>query len=802
MTATNIKTAWRSITRRKLLSGVHIIGLAIAISTATLLYLTARYELSFDKFVEDHERIGLVYLKTQPQDGVQNNATFSAPIAPLLKAELPGITHVSRYYNGGIFLRNGDKQLQTNNKFVDPDFLSIFSLPLLHGDNQALKGLDNIVLDDYAARNLFHSTDVVGKQVEVNIGGQWQSKTIAAVMEHTPSNSSLSLNSLLRFEQKPDYLVTKDDWSHEDHAIFVKVASAGLDDNTFSQAARPFLKQYYNDSRNMLERDGAHADVHGDYVSMHLLPFDDYHLNNLGLGNGGSPTFPWILLLIAGLILFVACSNFINLSLAASLARNREIGTRKTLGSTFFQLVRQLWTEAFVLCWLALLLGVGLALLILPEYNASMNYKLSISQLFIPGNLLFFTAAFLVLTFIAGGYPAWRIARTNIIQNLKDTTNIKAGLLRNSLTVLQFSIAIALIVSTVVISTQLHYLTNRPLGFDKSEVISIPIGSGIDREGALDQMRIQLTNLLWVQGVSASDMNIGRGRDGGMASSQFGFEFEEHQVHTHFMRVDYDFLQTLGIKLVAGRDFDRSFSTDTNAVLVNKQMAEQLGGADKILGKSIPMDGNPVAVGIIDDFIFEDLRTKVAPLTLSINPHIFPVEYIFVRVKTDNLAESINRVEQIWKTVNPGANVSPSYLDENTNNLYRTERRFSHIVIGGASVAIAISCLGLFALTLLTVTRRIKEIGIRKVLGASVVGIVGLLSKDFLKLIGVAVLIASPIAWWAMSNWLDDFAYHIDIQWWMFALAGSVALLIALLTIGWQAIRAAIANPVESLRDE
>lgn len=533
-----------------------------------------------------------------------------------------------------------------------------------------------------------------------------------------------------------------------------------------------------------------------------MLPLDRYHLNNLGLGNGGSPLFPWILLLIAGLILFIACSNFINLSLANSLARNEEIGTRKTLGGSTWQLVSQLWTESFLLCLIALAIGLGFAWVILKEYNAHMNYQLTILQLFTSTNLSIFLSVFCVVTLIAGGYPAWRIARINIIQTLKGTAGIKSGLMRNGLSILQFSIAIVLIVATIVVSSQLNFLSNRPLGFNKSEVISIPIGNGIDAERALSQMRIELAAQSWVSGVSASDINIGRGRDGNVVTSRFGFDYEGRQIYTNFMRVDYDYLKTLGIKLIAGRDFDRAFSTDTAAVLINKQMAEQLGGVANALGKNIEIDGNPQVIGVVDDFNFQDLRNKVNPLTLSMNPNIFSIAYIFVRVNTDNLAATIQQVERSWKKINPKANVSPSYLDENTQNLYRNEQRFSRIVISAALIAIAISCLGLFALALLTINRRIKEIGIRKVLGSSVSSIVLLLSKDFVKLVMLAFVLAAPLSWWIMKGWLQNFAYHIDLQWWMWALAGLATIVTALLTISFKTIQAARANPVDSLRDE
>jgi len=798
----NLKIAWRNLLKNRVLGGIQIFGLAFAIATATLLYLTAMYELSFDNFHKDKERIGLLYFKSQPVEGTRYNSSVATPLAPLLKSEFPEVKQASRYLNGDVLLRHGDKQFQSDNKYVDPDFLSIFSFSFLHGNEQALNDLNALVINETMAKNLFGSTDVVGKQVEVYQQGQWQTETVTAVLEKARANSDFDFQSLLRFEQNPDYSTNQEEWSNTDHSVFVKVAASKIDDRTFSQKARSFVKLYYKNDIDVLKNNGGITDKNGDYLSMHLLPLNRYHLNNLGLGKAGSPVFPWILLLISGLILFIAGSNFINLSLANSLTRNKEIGTRKTLGGSTARLIGQLWTESLLICIIALFLGLILARIGLKEYNSFMNYDLRLSQLFSPLNLLIFILVFLLLTLFAGGYPAWRIARQNIVQTLKGTATLKSGGLRNGLTILQFSIAIVLIVATIVVSSQLNFLNNRPLGFNKSEVISIPIGSGIDSESALSQMRNELAAQPWVQSVSASDINIGLGRDGNTSTHRVGFEYEGRQIYTYFMRVDYDYLKTLGIKLLAGRDFDRSYPTDKEAVIINKKMADQLGGIEYILNRPLDLDNNPQVIGVFDDFNFQDLRKKVKPLTLSINPLLSPVEYLFVRVKTNNLSKSIQDVEEIWKRINPQAGISPSYLDENTEKLYRSEKRMGHIVISGAIITILISCMGLFALALLSINKRVKEIGIRKVLGSSVSNIVILISRDFLKLVTLSFVVAAPVSWWMMHRWLENFAYHITLQWWMLIGAGGMTVVIALLTVSSQAVRAAMANPVDSLRDE
>lgn len=798
-----LKVSLRNILKTKKLSLIHIAGLAIAIATATILFLTAMFELSFDNFHIDKDRIGILYTKTESATtGIKYDTPMEIPLAPRIKEDMPGIESVSRYANGPAILRNGDKEIGVRNKFVDREFLSIFSFPFKDGSNNALNELNDIVITLSVAQNLFGSTDVIGKQLEVNNDGQWQAKTISAILHDIPSNSSLEFNCLMRFENRPEYLKNIDNWENRDHDVFVKLKASKIDQKAFAKETIPVVTQYYNDKINMLKRDGARSDKNGSYLSLNILPISNLHLNDFGIGESQSPAYPWILLVIATLILFIASSNFINLSLAHSITRNREIGTRKTLGGTTWDIVKQLWLEALILCLLGLGLGLLITFIILPQYNANMNYKLEISYLLNSKNLLYFTLTFLLITLIAGGLPAWKIADSNIIQSLKGNSKIKSSSIRNSLTILQFIIAITLIIATIVISMQLKYMSNKPLGFNKSEVISIPIGREIDAENALKLMRNKLQQQPWVKAVSASDINIGRGRDGSSSKSIFGFEFENKQILTNFMRVDYDYLKTLDIKLVAGRDFDRSFSTDSNAVIINKQMAAQFGETDKILGKKIALNGESIVIGVIDDFNFKDLKNKIEPLSLSINPNIFPVAYIFVNIQSNDLSETLKEVDLIWKTVNPAAKIGASYLDENTQNLYQSEKRFSKIIILGTSITIFISCLGLFALALMSINQRIKEIGIRKILGSSVSGIIYLLSKDFIKLILLAFLMAAPLAWWMMNNWLKEYAYRINIQWWMFALAIGVTVFIAWSTIAWQAFRAASANPVDSLRDE
>ena len=798
-----IKTVWKSILKAKSLSIIHVLGLGIAISAATILFLTAMFELSFDTFHKDGERVALLYHRSEPVTGPKISYSMPVPLAPQLNAAIPSIDLVSRYGHSTVIFKNEEKEFISTNRFVDIDFLSMFSFPFVAGNEKALARLDDLVITEGMAINLFGSTGgAVGRQVQVKTEGIWQTKTVSAVLENIPSNSSLQFSSLMRYESIPRYPEYLQLWDHQNHQVFVRVKGDHINGHQFSKEIQSFTNQHFKTNINRLKRDGGQMDEDGNYFSFHLLPLSQLHLSEARFGETASASLPWILLLISGLILVIAASNFVNLSLANSFNRHKEIGTRKALGATTWDVVKQLWLESLMLCILALILGLTFAYLLLPEYNAQMNYHLELLHVFNGKNMAIFLFTFFTMSLIAGGLPASRIARTNIADSLKGSSKIRSSKFRSSLTILQFVIAIVLVIASIVINNQLHYLTGKSLGFNKDEVISIPIGNGIDQEDALSRMRTALQQQPWVKYVSASDINLGRGQDGSLTSSTFGFEHENKEIFTNFMRVDYDYLNTLDIQLLTGRDFNRTFSSDSNTVIINNQMAAQLGGADHIVGKTIALNGESLVIGVMEDFHYHDLKSAVEPLTISINPNAFRIAYIFVRVESSQLGESLQKVEGIWKHINPKASIPASYLNENTQNLYQSEMAFSKMVLSGTTIAIVISCLGLFALALLTINQRVKEIGIRKTLGASVSSIIMLLSKDLIRLVIIAFVIAAPIAWVVMNKWLQSYAYRIQIQWWMIVSAACIAILIAWMTVSWHAFKVANNNAVDSLRDE
>jgi hypothetical protein len=465
----------------------------------------------------------------------------------------------------------------------------------------------------------------------------------------------------------------------------------------------------------------------------------------------------------------------------------------------------QFWGEACLICLLALLAGGWVGYLALPHYKAAFGFSLSLELLrnaWVAAALL---TGFLLVTLLAGGYPALLIARFQTVQVLKGRVSLdRRNGLRNVLVTVQFAIATLLIGCTLIAWQQIGYLRSKPLGYNEQQVISIPVGNELSGNEALQRLRDKLAQQPHILHVTGSYRNFGMGLDNSQMTSTIGFDYKNREVRTHYIRVDYDFLAAMDIPLVAGRDFSRRFPTDTaTGVIINESMARQLGEKNPV-GARLPVsDGEPPleVIGVVKDFHFQSLHSTISPLTLSIKPS-WPMYYVLVKVSPGNLPATMETIERAWAEVAPHTAFNASFLDENDNRQYQGEERLSKIFISAAGLAIVISCMGLFAMAVLVMAQRTKEIGIRKVLGASVPHLVGLLSGEFLKLVGIAILIAVPVAWYAMGQWLQNFPYSISIGAGVLALAGGIAVTVALLTVSFRAFQAARANPVDSLRNE
>jgi len=538
-------------------------------------------------------------------------------------------------------------------------------------------------------------------------------------------------------------------------------------------------------------------------ASLYLQPITDVHLRSAGIMDNmthGDIRFVWLFSIVAIFILLIACINFINLSTARSANRAREVGIRKVIGSERGSLIRQFLTESMVFSFFSFVIGVLLASVLLPYFNTVSSKSLSLpwNSLWLVPTLL---ASAVVTGLLAGIYPAFYLSSFNPIEVLKGRVSRGAGRawLRNGLVVFQFTVSIILIIGTMVIYNQMRYILNKKLGFDKDQVVMI---QGADLlNGQLDAFKDDLRKQSFVKHVSVSDfLPISDGKRNGNEFWNEGKTREEAGTsNTQLWQVDDAYLQTMGIHLIDGRNFSRDIASDSQAVVINRSLATMLH-LNEPIGKRITNGGDIFTIiGVVEDFHYESLRENIGGLAMMLgnSPSV-----VSVKVKAGQMSNVVPALTAIWKKYAPAQPIRYAFLDQRFADMYADVRRTGQIFTGFAILAIIIACLGLFALSSFMAEQRRKEIGVRKVLGASSTSITTLLSKDFIKLVGLSFLIASPIAWWAMTKWLQDFTYRISIGWWVFALAALVTLVIALLTVSSQAIKAAWTNPVKSLRSE
>ena len=572
----------------------------------------------------------------------------------------------------------------------------------------------------------------------------------------------------------------------------------------FEERTRVFVEKHYQETLDNAKRDGISKDVNGQYYQFRLTPFADRTFTTYKGGIAQvSHAMPYMVLGIAFLILFIASVNFINMSVAKSGERLREIGMRKTLGASKSQLFIQLWIESIFIFIVSLFFGLLIGYGLLNDFQTLFRTEGSFSTLLSPEIIVILVLVILCITIVAGGYPALLLSRLGTLKALKGKMDAKAGnRLRNTLMIIQFSIAIFLISGTLVLSSQIHYMRHKDLGFDKKNVVSFPFNGSLDSYTALKRLRNNLQNEPEILSITGADNNLGYGRDGSGYTSVSGFDYEGRGLKTHSLIVDYDYVKTVGLELVAGRSFDRSFSSDSLAMVINETMAKEYG-------KENPLDvtvtfGDSTrynVIGVVKDYNFRGLKQQVEPITLFMDRRA-GYYYAFVQIDSKNAVSAYDKIEKAWVSIEPNASFLGSFLDENIDRTFSREKTLTTIITSGSIVAILLSCIGLFAISMIMVNQRTKEIGVRKIVGASVSGLVNLLLRDFLKLVLLAFLIATPFAWWMTSKWLEDYSYKIDLNFGFFIAAGGITLIIALVTIGYKTVRAALQNPVKSLRTE
>jgi ABC-type antimicrobial peptide transport system permease subunit len=798
------KIAWRNLWKRRTDTLINLSGFCVAFTCALLLLLSVGYEFSYDKFHANADNIYHLRLMTQRTNGTETSNAMPSPLMPALKNTYPEIAHATRLISTGAKVKYRDKEIFQDLRLADSDFFSMFSFPIVHGNTSSpLNNLNAAVISKGAAKAIFGGEDPIGKAIEMQLDNEWKPYFITAVTEDLPANSSITYDIVARFESHPFYPKVSDKWNSRFHDVFIqlkKEASVA----SFEKGLPAFINQHFADDIMRLKRDGVHPASDGSWVKIVPDPLLSVHTDpESGMSDTINRNYLYLLSVVAVLIVAIACINFVNLTIGRSLTRSKEVGLRKTLGALKGFIILQFWVETMIICFIAFSISCLMAWLLLPQYKLLFDMHVRREILQSPAVWVCIAVVAVVITLTAGGYPAWQMARLKVVEVLRGhKAGTGANSMRNGLIAFQFTITILLVSCTLISWQQLYFLRTMPLGYNTSQVISVPVAGGMDGTKTLQLMRNELSSNPSVENISGIYDNLGKGTDGSSRSSVMSFDYKGREIKSNWMGVSYDFVKTIGLELLTGRDFSPAFTTDSSAVVINEEMAKEIG-EKQIIGARLPVDSaKPLTViGVVKKFNFKSLRTKVQPLTLVLDKN-FAINYILVKLKPGIPAASMALMKDVWKKVAGSNPFQASFLDDNINRQYHREEKLTQVFSTGAVVAIALSVIGLLAMVILVVSQRTKEIGIRRVFGASVIGIVQLIARDFLWLVLLGAVIATPIAWYTMSKWLENFAYRIDIGWYIFLAAGLLSIVVALLTISMQAVKAAMANPVKSLRTE
>ncbi|GAA3650764.1 ABC transporter permease [Flavivirga jejuensis] len=798
------KIAWRNLIKDKMFTILNVTGLSVAFGIAILLAMAGFFDLSYDKFHTNADHLYKVYSVQQTSKGPEASVSQPAPLLEALKAEVPGIEKASRYLQQEAIVSFNEKEINMDAVWVDADFFDMFTFPSLKGKiNNPLEKQSSIVITESTAKKLFGDEKAIDKTVQILINGKDHPFNISAVVANNLPQSTLEFELAIPFEKEADYQNNKDTWDSSYHDVYIQLAN-GVSPKQFEKATRALVDLNLQEQIANAKRDGAQTNADGRYYKFDILPVTDVKFTKFKNGYAEvSRSTPYLVLGIAFLILFIACVNFINMSIAKSGQRLKEIGMRKTLGAKRKQLFLQFWSESFFVFCISVLLGLMLSILLIDSFKTIFRTAVSFDLLISPTIILSFLSTVLLITVLVGGYPAILLSKLGTIQSLKGKLDHSGkNKVRDGLIVIQFGIAILLISGTLVLREQLDFMRNKDLGFNKEQVLSFPLYGKKDSHQALQLLRNELASNPDILEITGADNNLGLGKDGSLSKSIYGFEYKERVIYTNSLTVDYDYVETLDLKIVKGRNFKRGYANDSLSVVINEAMVKELGEKDPLTAYVTVSDSirYPV-IGVVKDYNFEKLDKSIQPITMFLNNNE-GLYYAYVKVAPTNMAKSYDVIKQAWKKIAPNATFLGSFLDENINRTFRKEEKIAKMITAGSIIAIVLSCIGLFAISLLLITQRTKEIGVRKIIGASITNITFLLTKDFLKLVGVSFLIATPIAWWFMKEWLQNYPFKIDLSIWSFLAAGILTTIIALLTLGVKTLKVATQNPVKSIKTE
>ena len=785
------KTAWRNLAKNKKQAIINIAGLSVGLACSILIFLWVQNELSIDAFHAKSDRMYKVYEREYYQDHIDGNYDTPGLLGEELKRKIPEVEDavMLEEVNESTTLRVGDKLLKASGSGASSGFFNMFSYPLLQGSaNNALSSITGMAISKTLANNLFGSPqNAMGKVIRYN---NVKNYSVTAVFDDIPKLSSRKFDYLISWKALQEEQPWLASWQNSGPLTYVL-----LKPGTNAIAADKKLTKF----RNVYSNDSSAA----YHVELGLQKYSEVYLHNHfenGKVSGGRIDYVHLFTIIAIFILLIACINFMNLATARSVHRAKEVGVRKVIGAVRPALIKQFIAESLLLTVCAVAVALLIVVLTLPLFN-----QVTQKQIQLPFENLLFWGSIIAITIltglIAGSYPALYLSSFSPIKVLKGTTKLSAGAVwfRKGLVVFQFVLSVILIIGTIIISKQIKFIQNKNLGYDKENLFYIPIEGNL-----VNKYQTFKTQLLQTPGTKAVTL-ISDGSPVRLDQWTNGVHWEGQDPTTKISfehpDVNYDFIKTMGLQMAAGRDFSKDYPTDKNGFLVNETAAQDMNYKNPV-GKFITVNGHHgQIIGVIKDFNFRSLHETIKPMVVDFNDSL---DYgsILVRTEAGKTEQAIASVEKLCHELNPEFPFTYSFVDEQYDKLYNSEQVVSKLSDAFAFLAVLISCLGLLGLVMFTAEQRTKEIGIRKVLGASVVNIVRLMSADFLKLVFIAIIIASPVAWWAMDSWLNNYAYKIDITWWIFAAAGGLIVLIALATISFQSIKAALANPVKSLRSE
>ena len=788
------KSAWRNLTRNKVYSFINVAGLSLGLACAMLIMLYVKDEVNFDRF---HKNVDNIYRV------VSQRKENKIPVTGLLQGprftqNVPGIKSFVRIDSRYEDIKTGTAIQSQSVLHVDSNFFSVFNFPLLSGNPETcLTEPHSIVLSEDLAKKKFNTTDAAGKIIMIKEDSTFVPYKVTAVAKRCPQNSSIQFDVLMPFKESEADAKDTHNWFNSFLNTFVV-----LDEKANRQTVEKQMQSFYvSDAKQTLEEmlkiDGGNLDdiPLGTYF---LQPYPDMHLSpdlpaGNGLTNAGNPMYSYILSGIALFVLLIACINFVNLSIARSVRRAKEVGIRKVMGGERKQLIMQFLGESFFLCTIAFVFAIILVQLILPMFNNLSNKALSIAYLLDAKLIAGYIILYVTTGLLAGFYPALILSGYNPVQTLYGRFHISGkNYLQKSLVVLQFTLASFLIIATFIIYAQFNFLTKTDLGYDDNNLVIVNKNNLTNTDVAV--FKNELLSNPNIVGVSAKNAGVwGTGTKNFIGSTIY-FTGET---------VDENYLPLLKIPLIAGRNFSAAFPADaTQSVIVNESFVKKANWKNPI-GETIQMLGSSNqtyhVIGVVKDYHFASLTKKITPQLFTMNGSYGTY---YIKIKPNTATASLQSIQKTYQQLYPLSPYSYTFKNDENRMQYADVEKWKQVILFGAILTIFISCIGLFGLSVLSAEKRTKEIGIRKVLGASVKSIVTNLSADFIKLVVLALVIASPLAYMAANTWLQNFPYRIEISWWLFGLSSILVMMIALITISFQSIKAAIANPVESLRSE